>query len=67
VLAGAVSALLAGFGGQGAAAAQVAAIVSPIVLAHAYAFIRSHTKGALAGALQAAFPQANSGVGRSPA
>jgi hypothetical protein len=58
LLAGALSTTLGTLGLPGSAAAQVAAIAAPIVLALAYAFARAHTKGALASALTAVFPQA---------
>lgn len=60
LIAGAVSSALAVIGLPGSAAAQVAGIVAPILLALAYAFVRAHTKGALADALEAIFPQAGS-------
>lgn len=59
VLAGAISAALALTGLPGSAAAQVAGIVAPILLALMYALVRSRTKGALAEVLQAIFPQAD--------
>jgi hypothetical protein len=58
LVATAVSAVLGVVGIKGSAGAQVATIVAPIVLALAYAFVRAHTKGALADALRAVFPQA---------
>lgn len=61
LIAGAASAALAVFGVSGPAAAQVAGIAAPMVLALVYAFVRAHTKGALADALKALFPQADDG------
>jgi hypothetical protein len=58
LVAGALSSTLSAVGLPGSAAAQVAAIVAPIVLALTYAFIRAQTKGSLASALTAVFPQA---------
>lgn len=58
LIAGAVSSISAAIGLPGPAAAQVAGIVAPIVLALVYAFVRARTKGALAEALKALFPQA---------
>jgi hypothetical protein len=60
LVAGAASSILAAIGLPGSAAAQVAAIVAPVVLALVYAFVRTQTKGALADALAAIFPQADS-------
>ena len=60
ILAGAISSVMAIVGLPGGTATQVAGIVAPIVLALVYAFVRSQTKGALADALQAVFPQATS-------
>jgi hypothetical protein len=58
LIAGAVSSVLALVGVPGSAAAQVAGIVAPIAIALVYAFVRAHTKDALADALKAIFPQA---------
>jgi len=52
--------LLGIVGVKGSTATQLAATVAPVVLALAYAFVRAHTKGALANALAAVFPQASS-------
>src|SRR5262249_29954758 len=62
LIAGAVSSVLAVVGLPGSAASQVAGIVAPIVIALVYAFTRSRTKGALADALKAIFPQAGAPV-----
>jgi hypothetical protein len=58
LIAGAASAALAAAGLPGSSAAQVAGIAAPIILALVYAFVRAQTKGALADALKAIFPQA---------
>lgn len=58
LIAGALSTVLAVIGLPGSAATQVAAIIAPIALALVYAYVRSRTKGALADALTAIFPQA---------
>jgi hypothetical protein len=55
-----VSAALAVVGVSSSQAVEVAATVAPIVLALVYAFVRAHTKGGLADALQSIFPQATS-------
>ncbi len=58
IIGGGVSSLLAAVGLPGPTATQVAAIAAPVVLALVYAFVRARTKGALADALKAIFPQA---------
>jgi hypothetical protein len=63
LIAGAVSSVLALVGLPGSAAAQVAGIVAPIAIALVYAFVRAQTKGALADALEAIFPQAAATAG----
>ena len=63
LIAGAISSILAVVGLPGSASAQVAGIVAPIAIALVYAFVRAHTKGALADALKAILPQAATTVG----
>ena len=63
LIAGGASSLAAAIGLPGPAAAQVAGIAAPIILALVYAFVRAQTKGALADALKAIFPQAQDVAG----
>ena len=58
LLGGGVSALLAQVHLPGGTAAQVSAIAAPVIVSLVYAFVRSHTKGALADILKELFPQA---------
>jgi hypothetical protein len=58
LLAGAVSSVLALVGLPGSAATQIAGVVAPIAIALVYAYVRARTKGALADALEAIFPEA---------
>jgi hypothetical protein len=60
LVATALSTVLGIVGVNGSTATQIAATFAPIVLALAYAFVRAHTKGALADALSSVFPQATS-------
>lgn len=64
---GGLSAILAAVGVSGPAAAQVAGIAAPAVLALVYAYARSQTKGALAAALKVVFPPAPAAAEPSPA
>jgi hypothetical protein len=63
LIAGAASYVLAKIGLPGPTAAQVAGIAAPILLALVYAYVRARTKGALADALKAIFPQAGDAPG----
>jgi hypothetical protein len=61
-----LSTVLGVVGVKGSAGTQIAATAAPVVLAVGYAFVRAHTKGVLAKALLAVFPQAASNPPSGP-
>jgi hypothetical protein len=61
-----LSTVLGVVGVKGSTGTQIAATAAPVVLAIGYAFVRAHTKGVLAQALSAAFPQAASKPPNAP-
>lgn len=57
IIAGIASSIIGIFGVSSNTASQVTATIAPAALALIYAFVRSYTKGSLAGVLEAVFPQ----------